>query len=358
MATTIENILGGGKKPTAQTPPATSPPPTPDKERLKISDEEKKGVSPAQAMPTTKQTEPPQQPKRMSYEDMFKKLNPYQPPTEQELEKERKKQKREQIFAAIGDGISALSNLYFTTQYAPNMYLGRNTVSQKVKDRWDKLAAERNANMTAYINGLMRARQADDEYANNERAWERQLGLDKVRAERDKAADARAEAEEERKKTLHPFDVRAAEGKAKAAEAEAEYAEEYQRSRIKQNEAAAGASNASASASRSRARYYDSGGSGGAKYYGAFRGKSYKTQADYEKAVLDAAKVASIPIYDEEVVEPAVLRDDGSVIVEAKTKRKKRSIADIAAEVDAKDREKKPNPMGNGGNGKKPNPMS
>ena len=101
MATTIENILGGGKKPAAQTPPATSPPPTPDKEGLKISDEEKKGVSPAQAMPTTKQTEPPQQPKRMSYEDMFKKLNPYQPPTEQELEKERKKQRREQIFAAI-----------------------------------------------------------------------------------------------------------------------------------------------------------------------------------------------------------------------------------------------------------------
>ena len=67
MATTIENILGGGKKPAAQTPPATSPPPTPDKERLKISDEEKKGVSPAQAMPKTKQTEQTQPSKRMSY---------------------------------------------------------------------------------------------------------------------------------------------------------------------------------------------------------------------------------------------------------------------------------------------------
>lgn len=193
-------------------------------------------------------------PRRLSYEELFKLLNPYKPPTQEELEKERKKQKREQIFAAIGDGISALSNLYFTTQYAPNMYSGRNTASQRVKDRWDKLAADRNANMTAYINGLMRARQADDAYDYNERQWARQLGLDKIKQQRDAAADKRAEAEEERKKTLHPFDVRAAEGKAKVAEAEAKYAEEYQRSRITQNEAAAGASNAAAGTSRARAR--------------------------------------------------------------------------------------------------------
>ena len=272
MATTIENILGGGKKPAAQTPPATPPPPTPDKERLKISDEEKKGVSPAQAMPTTKQTKPTQQPKRMSYEDMFNKLNPYQPPTEQELEKERKKQRREQIFAAIGDGISALSNLYFATQYAPNMYSGRNTASQRTRERWDKLAAERNANMTAYINGLMRTRQADDEYNANERAWERQLGLDKIKQARDAAADARAEAKEKRDQDMHELNmllrnnqITESEYKARVAEVEAEYAPQLEQSKINRNRAAANASNASAGASRSRARYYDRGGSGGKK---------------------------------------------------------------------------------------------
>ena len=51
-------------------------------------------------------------PQRVSYEEMFRLLNPYKPPTQEELEKERKKQRREQIFAAIGDGISALSNLF------------------------------------------------------------------------------------------------------------------------------------------------------------------------------------------------------------------------------------------------------
>ena len=332
MSTTLNNILGGGTRQTS--PPTTPPPAAPDENMLTISDEEKKGISPAQAVqPAPTQQVEPQQPKRLSYEDMFRQLNPYKPPTQEELEKERKKQRREQIFAAIGDGISALSNLYFTTQYAPNMYSGRNTASQRVKDRWDKLAADRNANMTAYINGLMRARQADDAYDDNERQWARQLGLDKIKQQRDAAADARAEAEEERKKELHPYARRKAEGDAQRAEAQAKYAEEYEQSRIGRNKAAAGASNASAGASRARARYYDNGGSSGNRYYGQFRGKSYKTQADYEKAVMDAAKDSGVALYEEEVLERNYKGEP------RKTRRVKRSIAAIAAEVDAKDRE-------------------
>ena len=273
----------------------------------------------------------------MSYVELFNRLTPYQPPTAEELEKERKKKKREQIFAAIGDGISALSNLFFTTQYAPNMYSGRNTASQRTRERWDKLAAERNANMTAYINGLMRARQADDAYNANEREWQRQLGLDKVKAARDAAADARAEAEEQREKEMHDLNkqlrnnqITQAEYEAKKAEVEARYAPQLEQSKINRNKAAAGASNASASASRARARYYDNGGSSGNRYYGEFQGKKYKTQADYEKAVLDAARDAGVDIYDTEVTERNY---KGKPI---KQRRVKRSIASIAAEVDEK----------------------
>lgn len=334
---TLENILGKGNStdvqgtvtpatPTGNQAPAAPQPPTPE-ETSRVLQTETPQATDIERTPIEQQ-----QPKRMSYEDMFKQLNPYQPPTQEELEKERKKQKREQIFAAIGDGISALSNLYFTTQYAPNMYIGTNTASQRTKERWDKLAADRNANMKAYIDGLMKARQADDAYNDNEREWERQLGLDKIKQERDKAADARAEAEEERKKELHPFAKRKAEGDAQRAEAQAKYAEEYEQSRIGRNKAAAGASNAAAGASRARARYYDNGGSSGNRYYGQFRGKSYKTQADYEKAVLDAAKNSGVEIYDTEVTERNYKGEP------RKTKRVKRSIADIAAEVDAKDR--------------------
>lgn len=270
MSTTLNTILN--------TKPATTPPGSGQQEQTPPQAPPVEQVSDAVSKTTPTVTDvkntPIQtaEPKRMSYEEMFKMLNPYQPPTKEELEKERKKQKREQIFAAIGDGISALSNLYFTTQYAPNMYTGVNNASKRTRERWDKLTAERNANMTAYINGLMRARQADDAYNDNERAWARQIGLDKVKAERDKAADARAEAQEKRDAEMHDLNkqlmdnkITQAEYDAKKAEIEAKYAPQLEESKIGRNKAAAGASNASASASRARARYYDRGGGSGNK---------------------------------------------------------------------------------------------
>lgn len=369
MATTLENILGGGNKPVSpHTPPGFAPGmqgaaatpqqggqaqnnATAQKPQTDTTAQDKstkrdgiKAASISALIPKEELHVPdgaipkqPQQPKRLSYEEMFRQLYPYKPPTQEELEKERKKQRREQIFAAIGDGISALSNLYFTTQYAPNMYSGRNTASQRVKDRWDKLAADRNANMTAYINGLMRARQADDAYDYNERQWARQLGLDKIKQQRDKAADARAEAKEKRDAEMHDLNkqlrnnqITQAEYEAKKAEVEARYAPQLEESKIGRNRAAAGASNASASASRARARYYDNGGSSGNRYYGEFQGKTYKTQADYEKAVLDAARDAGVDIYDTEVTERNFKGEP------RKQRRVKRSIAAIAAEVDEK----------------------
>lgn len=144
--------------------------------------------APSEVKTETKAPVTPEKEKRMSYVDMFKKLNPYQPPTQEELEKERKKEKRERMFAAIGDGISALSNLYFTTQYAPNMYKYENSQSDKVKNKWDKLRADRDTQMNAYIKNLMAAQQADYENAENERKWQRQLGIDAYNQKKD--ADA------------------------------------------------------------------------------------------------------------------------------------------------------------------------
>lgn len=145
------------------------------------------------------------------YEALFRQLNPYTPPTAEELEKEKKKQRRNEIFAAIGDGVMALSNLFFTTQGAPNMYTGKNTMSERTKIRYDKLMKDRDEKNTAYFNGLIRAKQADAEEAHRERSWQRQLGLDQKnddrynegiqhRNEREKIADDRYNAEQEYKK--------------------------------------------------------------------------------------------------------------------------------------------------------------
>lgn len=145
------------------------------------------------------------------YEALFRQLNPYTPPTAEEIEKEKKKQRRNEIFAAIGDGVMALSNLFFTTQGAPNMYTGKNTMSERTKIRYDKLMKDREEKNNAYFNGLIRAKQADAEEAHRERSWQRQLGLDQKnddrynesiqhRNEREKIADDRYDAEQEYKK--------------------------------------------------------------------------------------------------------------------------------------------------------------
>lgn len=140
---------------------------------------------PSQQPKTEESTENP----RMSYVEMYQRLNPFQPPTEEDLEKERKKAKREKIFAAIGDGISALSNLYFTTQYAPNMYNHENGQSAKVERKWQQLQADRDAQMNAYIRNLMAAQQADDDREDKDRNWKRLIGMDEYNKDRDKVKD-------------------------------------------------------------------------------------------------------------------------------------------------------------------------
>ena len=133
-------------------------------------------------------------PKKMSYKEMYQALNPYKPPTAEELEAQRKKEKRQKIFAALGDGISALANLYFTTQGAPNMYNPANSQQDVVKDRWDKIKQERDHHMKEYTEALMKAQALDDENADNERKWQRLLQIDKVNADKAKAEKERKDA--------------------------------------------------------------------------------------------------------------------------------------------------------------------
>jgi len=131
------------------------------------------------------------EPKKMTYVEMLQQMSPYKPPTEEELAHERKRRKSQAIFSAIGDGISALSNLYFTTQGAPSMFDGKTTLSSTAQKRWDKIDAERKANSEKYISAYMQAKQADDAAERDDRNWKRQI-------ERDALADKRYEAEQAR----------------------------------------------------------------------------------------------------------------------------------------------------------------
>ena len=140
-----------------------------------------KDVKPINTQVTTKLTTDPlaNAGKGISLLDLYKRLNPRPNIDEKE---EEKKQRRAQLAAAIGDGVSALSNLFFTYQGAPNSYTGENNITAQNKVTYDKLKKERDEKYAQYLNGYMRAFQADQANADKERAWKRQL-------ERDKKAD-------------------------------------------------------------------------------------------------------------------------------------------------------------------------
>lgn len=166
-----------------------------------------KGNDPAPAVQTPEQqTEQPVN----SYESLIAQFMP-KPKTQEELAKERKKYKRDQIINAIGEGLTALSNLYFTTQYAPNMYNAKNNSIERTQVRFDKMMSDNKSNALSYINAMMRARQADEANARDKRNWERQLERDSIaderyqagieyRDKRDKVADDRYDAERKYRK--------------------------------------------------------------------------------------------------------------------------------------------------------------
>lgn len=58
-------------------------------------------------------------PRRMSYVELYEAMNRDKPETAEERARREKREKSEAILSAVGDGISALSNLFFTSRYAP-----------------------------------------------------------------------------------------------------------------------------------------------------------------------------------------------------------------------------------------------
>lgn len=136
---------------------------------------------PSTATPTlTQQTEGSTR-THMSYVEMMKELSPYKPPTEEEIAKERRKQKRETVFAAIGDGLAAFNQAYANARgIKPVATVG---MSGKVRERYEKLKRERDAQSQEYANAYIRAAQSDQQQSN----WRETFDYQK---DRDDANDA------------------------------------------------------------------------------------------------------------------------------------------------------------------------
>ena len=94
-------------------------------------------------------------PEALGYDKMIERMNLTRPvETDEERRARLKKQRRNALFAAIGDGISALSNLYFTTQGSPSADQSK-TMSKALTGRYDKEDKEREAEEKSRLSTLL-----------------------------------------------------------------------------------------------------------------------------------------------------------------------------------------------------------
>lgn len=273
--------------------------------------------------------------------DIVEMTSPYRPPTPEELEKERKRQKRQSMWAAIGDGVSALANLYFTTKGAPNSYNPQTSMSAKLKEQFDKIDAERKANTARYQEAYMRAKQYDNMNEQNEREYRRKVFSDMRQAKKDATMLEMKARELEMKgdllnaqKLRQEAETRHADAMAGKYKTDADWAGRLNSAKVENLKTGAAAHRASATNSYARANKANRSDGGeknrNTKPYGTLNGKDYATKADYDKAVLSQANKLGIPTT---VTTGERKTPKGFVFDAGKTTPK--SISQLASEIEA-----------------------
>lgn len=141
-----------------------------------------------------------------SYRDILAKYAPLT--SDEDKRKQMRRERRKAIVSALGDGLSALSNLYFTTKGAPDQGL-KPGMTDAAKKRMDDLRAKWQAEKDKYQDLMLKGLEMDREQGNFLKSYKLQLNADK-----------RAEAEEERKAKTFEKELPLLEKKVQAAEEE------------------------------------------------------------------------------------------------------------------------------------------
>lgn len=141
-----------------------------------------------------------------TYRDILAKLAPQT--SDEDKRKQTRRERRKAIVSALGDGLSALSNLYFTTKGAPDQGL-KPGMTESAKKRMDDLRTQWQKEKDKYQDLMLKGLEMDREQGNWLKSYELQ-----------KNADKRAEAEEERKQKTFEKELPLLEKKVQAAEEE------------------------------------------------------------------------------------------------------------------------------------------
>lgn len=113
-------------------------------------------------IPIVKQNETP---KRMIYADMFKAMyGNGEEETEEQKKKRLKRERTNAIISSVGDGLRALSNMYFATKNAKVNHNPEQDMSATMLKRKQLLDTQREKNRAAWLKGYQKAQELD-EYA-------------------------------------------------------------------------------------------------------------------------------------------------------------------------------------------------
>ena len=119
------------------------------------------------SVPIVKNEEQKPQPKQLSYADMYKMLNPEHEETAEQKANREKKERTKARIAALGDGLRALSNIYFSTKGAKVVHNPESDISKVVNKRKEYMDAQREKNQAAWLAGYQRAMALDEEARKN-----------------------------------------------------------------------------------------------------------------------------------------------------------------------------------------------
>lgn len=211
-----KGIIGGSETPVVTDKKVTTTPPTTSIGATTPSQSEDEynetpqapPTTPAQAVTTTSTIQPPQTPPQYddtnrsnqanlaaqtttapaattpstegeeyhNYRDILAKLAPQT--SDEDKRKQMRRERRKAIIGALGDGLSALSNLYFTTKGAPDQGL-KPGMTESAKKRMDDLRAKWQAEKDKYQDLMLKGLEMDREQGNWLKSYKLQLNADK-----------------------------------------------------------------------------------------------------------------------------------------------------------------------------------
>lgn len=119
------------------------------------------------SVPIVKKEEQKPLPKQLSYADMYRMLNPEQNETAEQKANREKKERTKARIAALGDGLRALSNIYFSTKGTKVIHNPESDMTKVVNKRKEYMDAQREKNRAAWLTGYQRAMALDEEARKN-----------------------------------------------------------------------------------------------------------------------------------------------------------------------------------------------